>query len=267
MIARTRARNFYYAFRLLDGPRRDAICAIYAFMRRCDDLSDEYGATVEALESWRAHLNNALEGRVSGDPVWPAFYDTVRRHQIPHSYFHAMIDGVSSDLRRDLTRTSFATFDELYRYCYQVASVAGLSLMHILGAATPDALARAEKCGVAFQLTNILRDIAEDSARGRLYIPIEDMQRFGVTGFAESPALLELIRFEAARARAYYAEAAPLPKLVPGSGAASLWALIEIYSRLLDRIEQSGLEVLRTRIRLSTLEKLAIMAQALWRFR
>jgi phytoene synthase len=258
-VARSRAKNFYYAFRLLDPARRDSLCAIYAFMRRCDDLSDEPGATVDALESWRGELNRVLSGGESSHPVWPAFRDTVERNRIPHQYFQEMIDGVSSDL----TRTEITTFAELYRYCYQVASVAGLSLVHIFGYKSPEALPLAEKCGIAFQLTNILRDVGEDLRLGRVYLPREDRQRFGVTEWALSEPFLELMRFEANRARTFYQESRPLLELVEPSCRPALWALIEIYSRLLTLIEQSGFDVLRRRIRLPAIEKSWIAARAL----
>ncbi len=176
-VARSRAKNFYYSFVLLSEQQRKAMCAIYAFMRHCDDLSDEPGASGEALERWRAELSDALAGRFSGHPVWPGFHHTVRRFGIPHQYFYEMIDGVVSDLEPH----RFETFEQLYRYCYQVASVVGLTVIHIFGFDHRGALPLAEKCGVAFQLTNILRDIREDAARGRVYLPAEDLRRFGVT--------------------------------------------------------------------------------------
>ena len=184
-VARSRAKNFYYSFLLLSKQQRKAMCAIYAFMRYCDDLSDDPevnpeaspGARRAAIDRWRAEMEDALEGRFSGHPLWPAFHHTVRRFGIPHEYFHAMIDGVLSDL--DPRR--FRTFDELYRYCYQVASVVGLTVVHVFGFDTRSALPLAEKCGVAFQLTNILRDIREDAALGRVYLPAEDLRRFGVS--------------------------------------------------------------------------------------
>ncbi|MBK5291376.1 MAG: phytoene/squalene synthase family protein [Acidobacteriia bacterium] len=262
-ITRNRARNFYYAFRLLDPARRDSICAIYAFMRHCDDLSDEPGATQDALEHWRAQLTQALSGSFGANPIWPAFHDTAVRYSIPSQYFHDMIDGVSSDLNR----TRIETFDELYRYCYQVASVAGLALLHIFGCRAPAALALGEKCGVAFQLTNILRDVAEDAARDRIYLPREDMDRFGVRRLEDSESFHQLLRFEAVRAKAYYAEARALPAMVDPACAASLWALIEIYSRLLGRIEQTGFPVLHRRVRLSSLEKSLILVQAWWKWK
>jgi phytoene synthase len=258
-VARNRARNFYYAFRLLDPRRRDALCSIYAFMRHCDDLSDEAAATVAGLEAWRRALDRALAGETPDHPVWPAFRDTVERYSIPHEYFHQMIDGVTSDL----LRSEVSTFDELYRYCYQVASVAGLSLVRIFGYRSPDALPLAEKCGVAFQLTNILRDVGEDLANGRVYLPREDRERFGMREWVLSEPFLNLMRFEAARARGYYRESRPLLELVDPSCRPSLWALIEIYSRLLQLIEDSGFDVLGRRISLPAVEKSWIAVRAL----
>jgi len=265
-VARSRARNFYYSFVLLSRPQRDAMCAMYAFMRYCDDLSDEPGATRAAIERWRADLDQALAGRFSGHPVWPAFHDAVRRFAIPHQYFREMIDGVASDVEP----RRIETFDQLHRYCYQVASVVGLTTVHIFGFDSPAALPLAEKCGVAFQLTNILRDIREDAGLGRIYLPAEDLRRFGVTeedlrSGNRSPAFVELMRFEAARARACYDESRPLLELVSPHSRPSLWALIEIYSRLLERIERSGYDVFARRIRLPARQKAGIVLRALLR--
>jgi len=240
------------------------MCAIYAFMRYCDDLSDEPGASRAPMEQWRAEMEEALEGRFSSHPVWPAFHHTVRRFGIPHEYFRQMIDGVTSDLEPH----RFETFDELYRYCYQVASVVGLTIIHIFGFDTRSALPLAEKCGVAFQLTNILRDIREDAERGRIYLPAEDLARFGVTAEDlcsgnRSPAFLKLMSFEAARARAYYNESLPLLELIHPRSRSSLWALISIYSRLLERIEATNYDVFSRRVRLSLFEKSWIVVRAL----
>src|SRR5205085_11293772 len=239
-IARTRAKNFYYAFLLLSREQKDAMCAMYAFMRYCDDLSDEPGASAVPIERWRSALVNALEGNFDSHPMWPAFHATVERYRIPQEYFFHMIDGVLSDLEP----RRIATFDELYRYCYEVASVVGLTTIHVFGFDSPAALPLAEKCGVAFQLTNILRDVREDSERGRVYLPAEDLARFGVAAIAPSPEFVKLMAFEEGRARAYYTESRPLLELVHARSRRALWALIEIYSRLLDRIRSSGYDVL-----------------------
>jgi phytoene synthase len=257
-VARRRAKNFYYSFLLLRRDQRNAMCAIYAFMRYCDDLSDEPGATREPLDRWRVALDHALEGKYDGHPTLPAFHDAVRRYKIPHQYFYEMIDGVSSDLEP----RRIQTFDELYRYCYQVASVVGMTTIHIFGFDSPDALALAEKCGVAFQLTNILRDVREDSEQGRIYLPAADLARFDVKELKRSPEFIELMRFEAARARSYYAESQPLLKMVDARSRSSLWALIEIYSRLLGKIEDADFDVLSRRIALSKAEKLWIVIRA-----
>ena len=263
-IARNRAKNFYYSFLLLSERQRKAMCAIYAFMRYSDDLSDEPGATRSAMDCWRADLEDALEGRYRGHPVWPAFHHTVCSFAIPHEYFREMIEGVASDLKP----RQLETFDELYHYCYQVASVVGLTIIHIFGFDTPRALPLAEKCGVAFQLTNILRDIGEDAERDRVYLPAEELRRFGVTSEdlragRRSEAFFALMRFQAGRARAYYNEAMPLVDLVHRRSRRSLWALITIYSRLLDRIERTNYDVFSRRVRLSATEKSRIVLRAL----
>ena len=263
-VARSRAKNFYYSFLLLSAQQRKAMCAIYAFMRYCDDLSDEPGASRAAIDRWRAELEDALEGRFSGHPVWPAFHHTVRRFGIPREYFREMIEGVASDLEP----RQIETFDQLYRYCYQVASVVGLTIVHVFGFDTPRALPLAEKCGVAFQLTNILRDIREDAGRDRIYLPAEDLCKFGVdpedlrAGHRTEP-ILRLMRFEAARTRAYYNDAMPLLDLIHPRSRPSLWALITIYSRLLERIERTNYDVFSRRVRLSAVEKSWIVLRAL----
>jgi phytoene synthase len=266
-VTRRRARNFYYSFVLLRREEHDAMCAVYAFMRYCDDLSDDFGVDPREarrlLEKWRSDLEAALDGRPAGHPVWPAFRCVVERYRIPRDYFRSIIDGVASDL----DPREFRTFEELYRYCYCVASVVGLSIIHILGFESPEAPGLAEKCGVAFQLTNILRDVREDASRGRVYLPIEDLERFGlkpqeILSGRPGEGFSRLIQFEAARAEAYYAEAAPLVGLVSPRNRASLWALIEIYRRLLGKIECSGHDVLRRRIRLSAAEKCGVVARA-----
>ena len=263
-VARTQAKNFYYSFLLLSRPRRQAMCAVYAFMRYCDDLSDAEGVSdhAGAIARWRQDLDSALAGGTPGNPVWPAFTDAVARYRIPHEYFRDMIRGVSSDL----DPRQVQTFQELYDYCYHVASVVGLTIIHIFGFDDPRALPLAERCGVAFQITNILRDVREDAEHGRVYLPQEDLVRFGVKtedlcGAALSPALRDLLAFEADRARAYYQETESLIDLVDSRSRASLKALIGIYSRLLERISNSGYQVLGERVRVPAWEKIWILAR------
>ena len=257
-IARQRARNFYYSFLLLPRQQRDAMCAIYAFMRYCDDISEAQDASRGAIERWREDLNHALSGRTPDNPLWPAFTDTVARYKIPCHYFHEMIDGVSGDLEP----RQIQTFDELYRYCYQVASVVGLTIIHIFGFSTSDALKLAEHCGIAFQLTNILRDVREDYDNHRIYLPAEDIARFHADLTQRDEAFVTLMAFEAARANDYYEKSRPLIKMVDAGSRASLWALIEIYRRLLERIERSNFDVLSQRIRVPSWEKLVILVRA-----
>ncbi|MEO5924582.1 MAG: phytoene/squalene synthase family protein [Bryobacteraceae bacterium] len=264
-VAREQAKNFYVTFLLLSREQRRAMCAIYAFMRYCDDLSDDAGIAnrAAAIAAWNKDLKATLAGHPPDNPIWPAFADAVARFKIPHQYFDDMITGVSSDLEA----RNVETFDDLYRYCYNVASVVGLTIVYIFGFESPKALELAEKCGIAFQLTNILRDVREDAENGRIYWPAEDLRRFGVSpkdlcGPALSPNLKNLLKFEAQRARAYYEESAPLVNLVHKGSQASMRALIGIYSRLLDRIEEEDYDVLSQRVRVATPEKLWILLRA-----
>jgi phytoene synthase len=262
-VAKARARNFYYSFILLTAEKKNAMCAVYAFMRYCDDLSDEPGATRTAIDRWRDALTEALAGRPDDNPTWPAFIDSVNRYSIPHEYFYDMIEGVASDL----TPRTIDTFDDLYQYCYRVASVVGLTTIHIFGFTSPAALPLAEKCGIAFQLTNILRDVREDAGLGRIYLPAEDLDRFGVTvedlqQARRTDQFGRLMEFETDRARRYYRESAPLLELIEPKSRPSLWALIAIYSRLLDHLVESKYDVLTRRISLSSLEKTWIVLRA-----
>ncbi len=272
-IARRRAKNFYYAFLLLDRQQRDSMCAIYAFMRECDDLSDDPAVKdraklYETISQWRIDTDRALNGSVEGSPIWPAFHDTVKRYAIPHRFFHEMIDGITSDLEP----REIKTFDELYRYCYQVASVVGLTAIHIFGFTSPRALLLAEKCGIAFQLTNILRDVREDAQLGRVYLPLEDLARFGVPAEQlrsgnEDEKFRQLMRFEVERAWAYYKESAPLSEFIHKKSRASLWALRTIYMRLLTKLERANFSVLSRRLNVPTRTKVAILLRAFVRRR
>jgi len=267
-IARKRAKNFYYSFLLLEKPQRNAMCAVYAFMRYCDDLSDDPSTTDTAklrqtIAQWRMDLNRALNGDVSGNPLWPAFHDTVRRYSIPHRFFDEMIDGILSDVEPQQMKT----FDDLYRYCYHVASVVGLTIIHIFGFNSVKALLLAEKCGIAFQLTNILRDVREDAEAGRTYLPLEDLDRFGVTveqlrSGKEDDAFRRLMGFESARAEAYYDDSEPLMNMIHPKSRRSLWALREIYLHLLARLKRSDFAVLSRRINVPAHTKVTLLLRA-----
>jgi phytoene synthase len=266
-IAKERAKNFYYSFLLLDNAKRDAMCAVYAFMRECDDLSDDPDqspAMVEqSISMWRLELARALNGHRADNPIWPAFCDTVKRYQIPHRFFHEMIDGVMSDVHPQ----QMETYENLYEYCYKVASVVGLTIIHIFGFTSMRALLLAEKCGVAFQITNILRDVREDAGMGRVYIPSEDLRRFGVTveqltHGVEDDRFRRLMKFEASRAHAYYDESAELLRLIDRRSRRSLWALRAIYQLLLRKIEKGHFAVLSKRISVSKPVKIGILLSA-----
>ena len=268
-IARKRAKNFYYSFLLLERPQRDAMCAIYAFMRQCDDLSDDPAdpdpvKLGQSIALWRLQLERALRGEFDDHPLWPAFHDTVQRYRIPHRFFQEMIDGITSDLQP----RQMQTYDELYRYCYQVASVVGLTIIHIFGFQSVRALLLAEKCGIAFQLTNILRDVREDAGLGRVYLPAEDLQRFSVSveqlrSGQEDSAFRELMRFEAKRAHECYDESASLTELIQPKSRRSLWALRQIYLTLLAKIEDADYNVLSHRVSVPTHVKIALLLRAL----
>lgn len=271
-VARSRARNFFYSFLLLSGDRRDAMCALYAFMRHSDDIADDDSASLQArrqaLEKWRSQVRLALDGEPCDDPVLPAFRDAVKRFAIPHAYFFELLDGMDADLSERVYRT----FDELYRYCYQAASVVGMSTIHVFGHDTQAAIPLAEKCGIAFQLTNILRDVSTDASMGRVYFPEGELQRFGLrrnelldrTIASVDARFQRFMEFQWMRADAYYREsAALLPMVVPASRPA-LWALVSIYHKLLMRIRKLDYRVLERRVRLPVWEKLWIVMRAFY---
>jgi phytoene synthase len=265
-IARASASNFYYAFFMLPQAKRDALCALYAFMRIVDDVSDTVGSAADkqrGLARWRAALDAAAAGDVSSHPILPAFADTIARFHIPPRYFHDLISGAEMDL----TVGEYATFDRLREYCYRVAGTVGLTCLHVFGFDDPHAPDLAEKLGIAFQLTNILRDVRSDHEMGRVYLPLEDLAQFGVRTEALArgpltPEMRGLLEFEAARAWNYYREGVELIPLVHADARAALWALARIYSSLLRRIEGRGYDVFSERVRLSTPEKTGILLRA-----
>ncbi len=265
-LTRREAGNFYPAFLLLPAPQRRSMCALYAFMRIADDLSDEQ-APLEIkrrqLADWRAGLRLALAGQYQ-HASHNALHHTVRKYVIPPRYLEAVIDGVEMDLEP----VAYRTFAELRNYCYHVASVVGLSCIHIWGFHGGDAARYAEDAGIAFQLTNILRDLGEDAARGRVYLPQEDLNRFGYS--AESlqrgvhdSAFRELMRFEVQRARDYYRSGWRLvPRLSP-AGQAVFLMMARTYRGLLYEIEKRNYDVFRGRVRVPRWKKLLFAMGAL----
>lgn len=264
-LARRTARNFYYAFLVLPRPQRQAMCALYAFLRRTDDLGDNRQPTEvrrAALEAWRTALTSALQGQFV-DPLLPALADTVARYRILPEYLHRCIDGVLMDLDRQ----QYETFDELADYCYHVAGVVGLSCIQIWGHHGGEAAFEpARRCGIAFQLTNMLRDVQEDALVDRVYLPQADLRQFDVDPDAfrrgECDArMLELLRFQIARAERYYDEAAALGPWLSPAGQAVFGAMTDIYRGLLMEIKRDPSAVFRRRVSLSVVRKLGIAAR------
>ena len=264
-IARAARSSFYLAFFGLRKEKRNALCALYAFMRLIDDVSDEPGdleSKRQALARWRSMLDQAIGGHTDGRAVLPALADTIERFQIPTRYFHDLILGAEMDL----TVSTYATFDRLSEYCYRVAGTVGLTCLHVFGFNDPKAPDLAERLGLAFQLTNIIRDVGSDYAMGRIYLPQEDLDRFGIR--AEelrgpvTPQLAELLAFEAERAWQMYQEGAPLVSRVNADSQATLWALVRTYSSLLARIEEREFDVFASRISLSSAEKIQYLLTA-----
>jgi squalene synthase HpnC/squalene synthase HpnD len=273
-VARESHSNFYYAFFLLPKSRRDGLAALYAFMRLIDDVADENddaSAKQRALAKWRAALDEAVmaNGRVNistlpgASEVLPALVDTMRRYNMPARYLHDLISGAEMDL----TVKSYSTFDRLREYCYRVAGTVGLTCTHVFGFRDARALDLAEKLGLAFQLTNIIRDVHDDYAMGRVYLPDEDLAQYNVKpeDFARNEATLgvrELLRFEAERAWQCYEEGAALLNLIEPESRSALWLLVHTYSALLARIEELDFAVFAERVRLSKAEKLVFIAKA-----
>jgi squalene synthase HpnC len=282
-IARAAHSNFYYAFFLLPKPKRDALAALYAFMRLVDDVSDEgheLAAKQRGLAKWRAAFDEAVTGNsqvfdgtaampLPSEPLYgeaevlPALVDTMQRYKMPARYLHDLISGAEMDL----TVQSYSTFDRLREYCYRVAGTVGLTCTHVFGFRDARALDLAEKLGLAFQLTNIIRDVHEDYQLGRAYLPEEDLHRYGVSleDFGRSEATLgvrELLRFEAQRAWQFYEEGAALLGLIDADSCSALWLLVHTYSALLGRIELLDFAVFGERVRLSKSEKMIFIAKA-----
>jgi phytoene synthase len=265
-LARREAGNFYHAFRLLPRPQHSAMAALYAFMRVTDDVTDRPGdqaAKRVALKCWAQELDLALAGMYT-HPLHAAFHHTVRTYGIPRPYLDAVLEGVGMDLEP----LRFATFAELYTYCYRVASVVGLSCIHIWGFADDKAKEYAEAAGIGFQLTNILRDLGEDAGRGRLYLPREDMDRFGYSEGAlhrgeRNEEFRALMRFQTQRARWFYDQSSPLSAFLYPPGRAVFQVMSRTYRGLLEAIVAADFRVFDRRIQLSRWRKIWYVMQAL----
>lgn len=292
-IARSNAKNFYYAFLVLPRHKRDALCAVYAFMRRCDDIADDPNLSPnerrDRLNSWLDALHNAQQGVPTDDPILLALTDVQRNFTIPAGLLDELAMGTAMDVidvdgprSFDEDEPLFAaanpvagitlqyqTFEDLRLYCYRVASVVGLVSIHIFGYRDPAAENLAEQCGLAFQLTNIIRDVKEDAALGRVYLPEEDLSRFNLSSAellsAPDPARFRpLLAFEADRARGFYKAGDELNAYIAEDSQPALWVLVNVYRSLLDKIAARGYDVFSGKVALTLSEKLRILAKGFW---
>ena len=258
--------NFYFSFLFLPKVKREAIYSVYAFCRHSDDiaaqsLSPEERA--ELLKAWRQRLDACYEGSAE-TPVMQSLFETVERYRIPKEYLDDLINGVEMDL----TRTRYETFDDLYPYCYRVASVVGLICIEIFGYENPDSRKFAEYLGVALQLTNILRDISTDAEQDRIYVPLEDLRRFHLSeddllqGRC-SDAFVEMMAFQVERAESYYQKAVEMLPRQDRSNMIAAEIMGAIYHRLLDRIRAANYDVFAQTIAIPDWKKFLI-AFELW---
>jgi phytoene synthase len=282
-IARAAAKNFYYGFAVLPRRKRNALSAVYAFMRRCDDIADDTALSPQdrhnKLIEWLDNVHRALAAQPTDDPVLMALADAQRNYQIPIGLLDQLAYGTAADLDSSpefaagapLT-ARYQTFEELRQYCYGVASVVGLVCIRIFGYRNPAAEPLAERCGLAFQLTNIIRDVKEDAAMGRVYLPQEDLAQFGLSAadlVSSSQAAPDLVRIrpllamEADRAREYYTAGEELIPLVHEDSQPALWVLITIYRRLLEKIALKEYDVFSERVRLTVPEKVTVLGKGI----
>ena len=283
-ITRSAAKNFYYAFLVLPRRKREALCAVYAFMRRCDDITDNSSLSLperrQKLDTWLDSLHRAQEGNPTDDPILLALIDTQRRYQIPAGLLDELALGTAMDVEEvagsdaapetpgsaPALTVQYQTFEDLRLYCYRVASVVGLVCIHVFGYRNPAAEPLAERCGLAFQLTNIIRDVKEDAALGRVYLPEEDLVKFGLSSadFLTTPdpsRLRPLLTLEADRAREFYKSGEELIPYVAEDSQPALWVLITIYRRLLEKIAERQYDVFSGKVSLTVWEKLRILGK------
>jgi phytoene synthase len=300
-ITRTNAKNFYYAFLVLPKHKRQALSAVYAFMRRCDDIADDSSLSLEErrfkLNTWLAALHRVQQGEPSDDPILLALTDAQRRHTIPAGLLDELAMGTAMDVMDpdvmnpemtapEMTDPSsqtqpiplpansavpgltvqYRTFNDLKLYCHRVASVVGLVCIHIFGYRDPAAEPLAEQCGLAFQLTNIIRDVKEDADMGRVYLPEEDLAKFGLSASdllsTPDPARFgSLLAFEADRAREFYRAGEKLIPYISEDSQPALWVLVNIYSKLLEKIAARQYDVFSGRVSLTVTEKLRVLGR------
>ena len=277
-ITRERAKNFYYGFLVLPKRKRQALCAVYAFMRRCDDIADDPSLSPQErrqkLDVWVDAFHSAQAGLPTDDPILLALTDAQRRFHIPIGLLDGLAFGTAMDVEEDAAavadasglKVQYATFQDLERYCYQVASVVGLVCIRIFGYTDPAAEPLAERCGLAFQLTNIIRDVKEDASLGRVYIPAEDLEHSGITaadlrGNPDVQRLRPLLELEAQRAFENYRAGEQLLPLIAEDSQPALWVLVTIYRSLLEKITRVNYDVFTRRVALTTREKLAILGK------
>lgn len=270
-LTRQQAANFYYGMKLMPEPKRSAMYALYAYLRLVDDIADDdAGRSPEQrradLADWQRMTHEAIAGRVHSvrvdDPrrlLWPAFAAMVRRYRVPT---HLFDDAIAGQLQ-DLEFTGFDTFQELQQYCYRVAGVVGLASLHIWGFEGGEATEQmAIDRGLAFQLTNILRDLREDASRHRLYLPRAELSAAGVTeddlARGAGDHLRDFLTAQIARAQAYYDSSAPLRDRIEPDSRATLDAMTQIYHGLLTKMASDPLRMMRERVRMSLLAKLRI---------
>jgi phytoene synthase len=280
-ITRTAARNFYYAFLVLPRRKRQALCAVYAFMRRCDDIADDPALSLpdrrQKLDSWLDALHRAQQGHPTDDAILLALTDAQRRFNIPAGLLDDVATGAAMDIEEPYAQSAqaptltiqYKTFEDLRLYCYRVASVVGLVCIHIFGYRDPAAEPLAERCGLAFQLTNIIRDVKEDASLGRVYLPEEDLSKFNLSAadLFNTPDLARirpLLALEADRAREFYIAGDELTSYISEDSQPALWVLVNIYRRLLEKIGEKQYDVFTAKVALSTWEKLRIMGKGFW---
>jgi len=269
-LTRRTAGNFGYSFLTLPRPQYDAMCALYAYMRVTDDLADDTSQPLSdrqaSLKNWRREVLAALNGQIGGHPALPALAAITTQFGIPHNALTAVLDGMEFDL----SPTPIHTFDDLSQYCYLVAGAVGICCIHIWGFKDPAALPLAIRCGRALQLTNILRDLAEDAAQDRFYLPANDLQQCGYSvadlkAGRSNQAFYELTALMAARTREDYRAAEGLFPLLNPAGRPILRIMLDIYGEIFDKLEQSGFNLSQGRVRLSRWRKLWLVGNGWWR--